>query len=251
MAVIELLKHFSWTWVGIFTTDDDAGDKEKDILTKYMISYGICVEFTYQLGIETLTDRMSFKAIEDTAAIFKNSTSKVIVICGSYVYINAVFSLYDGFADDKTFIFPPIWVSRSSVHLLPITAINGSLAVELYPLSLPDKEHFFDGIDKMNSTNNSPGSQYFLTIAKCLSANRGKSKIVCKTTPDKAEKYPNMDGFVNQGVTPRIYYAVENLAKALHNMQLLRKEKSDDKRHHYYKHQVEVTSYLQFKEIFF
>ncbi|XP_077334757.1 taste receptor type 1 member 3-like isoform X1 [Lithobates pipiens] len=248
LAVIELLKYFGWTWVGIFTTDDDAGDKEREILTKYMISHGICVEFTYKLGIETLTDDMSFKALEASAAVFKNSTSKVIVVCGSYVYINAVFSIFNSFVSDKTFIFPPIWVSRSSVHLLPIPAINGSLAVELYPLSLPDKEHFFDGIDKMNSTNNSPGSHYFLTIAKCLSANRGKSKIVCETTSGTGEKYPNMDGFVNQGVTPRIYYAVENLAKALHNMQLLRKGKSDNKRRHYYKHQVEVTSYLQFKK---
>ncbi|XP_040214403.1 vomeronasal type-2 receptor 26-like [Rana temporaria] len=245
LAVIELLKHFGWTWVGIFTTDDDAGDKEKYILTKYMISHGICVEFTFKLGIETITDDMTFKALEESAAILKNSTSKVIVVCGSYVYINAVFTLFDSLASEKTFIFPPIWVSRSSVHLLPLTTINGSLAVELYPLFLPDKEHFFDGIDKMNSTNNSPGSWYFLTIAKCLSANRGKSKIVCETAPMQVERFPNMDGFVNQGVTPRIYYAVENLAKALHNMQLFPKGKSDDRRHHYYKHQL----YSLLKEI--
>ncbi|XP_040214397.1 vomeronasal type-2 receptor 26-like [Rana temporaria] len=238
LAVIELLKHFGWTWVGIFTTDDDAGDKEREILTKYMISHGICVEFTFKLGLETLNDDTSLKTLEVTAAILKNSTSKVIVVCGSYVYINAIFSILDSFVSDKTFIFPPIWVSRSSVHLIPLTAINGNLAVELYPLSLPDKEHFFDGIDKMNSTNNSSGSLYFLTVAKCLSANRGKSQIECKIDNKQEEIYPNIDDFVNQGVAPRIYYAVENLAKALHNMQLFPKGKSDDRRHHYYKHQL-------------
>ncbi|XP_018422360.1 PREDICTED: vomeronasal type-2 receptor 26-like [Nanorana parkeri] len=80
LAVTQLLKHFGWTWVGIFTTNDDAGDKERDILTKYMSSYVICVEYTILFGVDTINDEMFDKTYETTAAIVKKSTSKVIVV---------------------------------------------------------------------------------------------------------------------------------------------------------------------------
>ncbi|XP_077334591.1 vomeronasal type-2 receptor 116-like [Lithobates pipiens] len=242
LAIIKLLKHFGWTWVGIFRTKDDAGEKETEILTNYMNSEGICVAFTVSFGLDLFNDDGLGRHIEANTLIIKKSTAKVIVVCGSYVYINLVFCIYKDVVYDKTFIFPPVWVSSSSVNILPMVGINGSLAVELYPLTLPDKENLFDGIDKMNSTSNSSsGSRYFLTIAKCLSANREKKKIFCKMIKigsQISETFPNINSFLNQGVSPRIYYAVEALAKALHNRHLFLKDNSDYKNHHYYKHQI-------------
>ncbi|XP_066430844.1 vomeronasal type-2 receptor 26-like [Eleutherodactylus coqui] len=36
MAISELLEHFGWTWVGILVSDDETGENELLILTKYM-----------------------------------------------------------------------------------------------------------------------------------------------------------------------------------------------------------------------
>ncbi|XP_066430818.1 vomeronasal type-2 receptor 26-like [Eleutherodactylus coqui] len=56
MAISELLEHFSWTWVGIILSDDEAGENELLILTKYMRERGICVAFTIKLTLETKYD---------------------------------------------------------------------------------------------------------------------------------------------------------------------------------------------------
>ncbi|XP_053312109.1 vomeronasal type-2 receptor 26-like [Spea bombifrons] len=59
LIIAKILKFFGWTWIGILASDDDAGEKESLILTKYMAQYGICAAFTIKLNIGFLQQKKS------------------------------------------------------------------------------------------------------------------------------------------------------------------------------------------------
>ncbi|XP_077334216.1 vomeronasal type-2 receptor 26-like [Lithobates pipiens] len=76
-AIVKLMKHFGWTWVGIFTTKDDAGEKETYTLTKYMNSNGICVEYNILFGLGTVNEDKSVeKIVQENIAIIQNLLRK-------------------------------------------------------------------------------------------------------------------------------------------------------------------------------
>ncbi|XP_018429903.1 PREDICTED: vomeronasal type-2 receptor 26-like, partial [Nanorana parkeri] len=80
MAVIRLLKYFGWTWVGILASEDDAGDKDKEIITKYMKNNGICVEFTLSLGPYIYKDPVHEQpAVKHGISVMEASSAKVPV----------------------------------------------------------------------------------------------------------------------------------------------------------------------------
>lgn len=249
MAVIKLLKHFSWTWVGIFASQDDAGEKDKEILIKYMKSNGICVEYSVSFW-STLNDNINVEQIIDNVhVVIKNSSAKVIVLCGSFIsnLLFLHFFIDNNAIDDKTFIVPPLR-SLSSTRYNPHTFFNGSLVLDLYPLFIPNKEHFFDRIDKTYTLYNSSDSIYFLSIAKCMSENKENrnNTILCLLTyygSLEEEMYPNLFNILDQGLSPRIYYAVEAMAKALHDINLFYKGKLYNKHPHYYRHKVQYTAF--------
>ncbi|XP_072263006.1 vomeronasal type-2 receptor 26-like [Pyxicephalus adspersus] len=49
LAITKLLKHFGWTWIGVITSDDDAGEKQIQELRKQTADHGICIEYTISL----------------------------------------------------------------------------------------------------------------------------------------------------------------------------------------------------------
>ncbi|XP_077334210.1 vomeronasal type-2 receptor 26-like [Lithobates pipiens] len=241
MTIVKLLKLFGWTWVGILASEDDEGDKVRDMLTKYLNSNGICVEFTISIGRHMYINKIEngYKLLNSITTMNK-STAKVIVVCGSYLSDNTLIWYSDVFYN-KTFIFPPLW-SPSPSLVTPMDVFNGSLAVELHPLIFPDKDIFFDEADKIKSLNNVTESLHLLLLARCMSANKDNknSSILCPEFHNTSfyEFYPNLSNFVHQGTPSRIYYAVKAMAEALHDMNQFYKAKYDNKQHHYYRHKL-------------
>ncbi|XP_077334754.1 vomeronasal type-2 receptor 1-like [Lithobates pipiens] len=247
MTIVKLLKQFGWTWVGILASKDDEGDTVRDIFTNYLNSNGICVEFTITIGPYMRISKINGKhQLLDIIATVNKSIAKVIVVCGSYVSDHILFLYHLAFYN-KTFIFPPLWSPSPSLYT-PMDAFNGSLAVEIHPLIFPDKENFFDGTDKIKCLNNITDSLNHLSLARCMSANKENknSSILCPAFYDTSiyEFYPNLFHCVLQGTPPQIYYAVEAMAKALHDMNQFYKGKSYAKQHHYYRHKVEYITFF-------
>ncbi|KAM5191975.1 vomeronasal type-2 receptor 26-like [Mantella aurantiaca] len=51
LAIVKLLIHFRWTWIGVIASDDDAGDKQNQELRKVADSYNICIEFSIKIPV--------------------------------------------------------------------------------------------------------------------------------------------------------------------------------------------------------
>ncbi|XP_075115503.1 vomeronasal type-2 receptor 26-like [Leptodactylus fuscus] len=145
MAVTELLEHFGWTWVGILVADDDAGEKELQILRKYMRERGICVAYTAKY-----TDQRYNIEYNQILQVLHNPQVRVIILCGTFTYMLVHMIENLGFVFlDKTFILPPsmAFSSVSSYNWFP--DFNRSLVVDFSSQSFQGMEDFLKSYKKL------------------------------------------------------------------------------------------------------
>ncbi|KAM3937006.1 vomeronasal type-2 receptor 26-like [Leptodactylus fuscus] len=217
MVVTELLEHFGWTWVGILVSDDDYGEKELQILTKYLRERGICVAFTIKL---TKTNAEYKK----TSHAINNPQVRVIILCGTFsvnVISLPVFT-------DRTLILPPSWAFNYYITDIQYSEFHGSLAIDI--LSQP----FLEVEDFVKSYRKLPKiifyESFWKKIEPIIRNKKTDSFITINYTDEDLNEsvmdiVPSLRFRLTSGVSQRLYEAVEVLAKALHEMFLLIKDK--------------------------
>ncbi|XP_073439473.1 vomeronasal type-2 receptor 26-like [Dendrobates tinctorius] len=220
MVITKLLKHFGWTWVGILVSDDDNGENELQILTKLMREHGICVAFTIKL--KTAID------LYNILPIFKHREVSIIIICGTFSYEFDIIGRLTFLFIDKTFIFPPFWVSSYFIRDEDFPLLNGSLAVDISSQTFPGVEDIVKNYTKIHTITK---NKEFWKILDSLLDNGDKDSFVSVkwTVDDDIDSIefivPSIRNYLSSGFSPRLYYAVEVLAKALHEMFLFVKDK--------------------------
>ncbi|XP_072007016.1 vomeronasal type-2 receptor 26-like [Engystomops pustulosus] len=218
MVIIEMLKYFGWTWVGILVSDDDDGEKELQILTKYMRENGICAAYTIKL-------REDDPKYDPNNAI-TNPQVRIIIMCGTST-VNAMVFLFVYTSEilNKTLIFPPSWASGSIIVGNQYSIFNGSLGVDF---SSPP----FPGIDDLIKNYKKLPNIYLDDLHWTFPVEREANQDLVSVrhgTPWANSSYmvtqPSMRYYIKSGVSPRLYEAVEILAKSLHEMFLHIKDK--------------------------
>ncbi|KAG8453117.1 hypothetical protein GDO86_004800 [Hymenochirus boettgeri] len=134
-AVIQLLKHFGWTWVGILTTDDDASKRASEDLKDQIIMNGMCVEFVYH-GYRW-----------DVRSLISKASAKVVIVSTSgksfYKELGGLGYYRKDQPMGKTWIF-----TSASLHdeTFPVTKnlemLNGSLIFSLIKRKIPGLKEF-------------------------------------------------------------------------------------------------------------
>ncbi|XP_053312104.1 G-protein coupled receptor family C group 6 member A-like [Spea bombifrons] len=87
--ISDLLKHFGWTWVGIFTSNDDGGNQQSLILTKYLNDQGICPKMSLDMpGLpeespapKKATSKTKHFAFKNCKVIMSDDTRKFCSSC--------------------------------------------------------------------------------------------------------------------------------------------------------------------------
>ncbi|CAH2299358.1 Hypothetical predicted protein, partial [Pelobates cultripes] len=240
--ICQLLKHFGWTWVGIVSSYDDTGETEELALKKYMAYYGICMAFKLKLNNYALSHAPE-KTMRQVEAV-QNTSANVIIVFGSanYIVLKTLLIGRDIFKD-KTFVFPPSWVSNEILRDHFINIFDGSLYIELYPLPLPDSGYFFEYIRPSKRPNDKLLENIWISELKCLSPNASKNRFyetVYKTTLINCTgKDPSINAKENlhRGVTPRVYFAVLAMCSALQRY-LKRHFLSNNIQIYNYRHQI-------------
>ncbi|OCT57490.1 hypothetical protein XELAEV_18003474mg [Xenopus laevis] len=122
-AITQLLKYFGWTWVGIITSDDINGDRAYQLLTKYLSSEGICIDFTIKIRYEDF-----HKHYPLCKEIIQRSSTSVVIFCG-IMRMETAENLHElsDLLSEKTFIFPSNWLYYSLALGHVLTLFNGSL----------------------------------------------------------------------------------------------------------------------------
>ncbi|XP_075042356.1 vomeronasal type-2 receptor 26-like [Mixophyes fleayi] len=134
-AIIALLKHFGWMWVGIIYPEDDSSINAVKIIKNMIVENGGCIEFTKL--VPAIND-YSPERIKDIAQTIEKSTANVILIYGSknnvyYLELNAHISHIPG----KVWIH----VAESSFRMFNTvndTVVNGSLRFIMHKKENPE-----------------------------------------------------------------------------------------------------------------
>ncbi|XP_075182564.1 vomeronasal type-2 receptor 26-like [Anomaloglossus baeobatrachus] len=139
----KLIEHFRWTWVGIITSNDDSGERESDLLYRFLTHFQVCVAFILRGSvIKDDSERAAHKLVERLAV-------KVVILCGTYhdLIFNPSVSKW---LNNVTIILTPPWGPNIVLIEKYPEIFNGSLSLDPISKRNAQLKHFIDGFCPAN-----------------------------------------------------------------------------------------------------
>ncbi|XP_056408585.1 vomeronasal type-2 receptor 26-like [Hyla sarda] len=209
IVITKLLKHFDWTWVGISVSDDDAGENELQIQTKYMREHGICVAYTITLSEKKVLNN------EQILQTLKNPKVSVIIMCGTYSENGVQLVISDEFLLlNKTLILPPSWAFTQVTAECQYTEFNLSLAVDFSSQHSLELENFVKNYRKLPNIYN---DETFWTEIDLIAINGDKDALISCNGLDEMDNVtykftlPSLRKYLSSGVSPSSYVVIQIL----------------------------------------
>ncbi|XP_053305121.1 vomeronasal type-2 receptor 1-like [Spea bombifrons] len=178
-AIVKLLKHFGWNWVGILASDDDVGERQTLELKNLGERHGVCFEFTLKMPPPHPQDRI--KVIERQKVILKKATSKIIILTGTvygeglYLYLKE----YPIF-QTRTYIMPASWnliLHMDKSHQFPF---DGGLAFARPTCYHQQLQSFLENISPSNRPNDLLLEYIRLFYFRCLTSDSRWNKFMAR-----------------------------------------------------------------------
>ncbi|XP_069832214.1 vomeronasal type-2 receptor 26-like [Dendropsophus ebraccatus] len=240
-AILKLLKHFSWSWVGIVTSEDDSGIKESQTLTSFLNSHDICVEFTTKIASKRLFEgderiRTEHFINQMNKKTISNSSSNIILICGTVsFYMASTLMLPDYVLRTKTFILPPSWFANNELVEQVSQAFNCCLGF-LYtmdarieynrkilkdPYETGEMTQFIMNVHPSKFPDDKMLEDVWMTYYHCLSTNPYKNRAFQFYYKGKLFNCSGDEDIIGIPYSlfnirsPAVYYAVLSMAYAL------------------------------------
>nr|XP_034991197.1 vomeronasal type-2 receptor 26-like [Zootoca vivipara] len=240
LGIVKLLLHFQWTWVGIFTSDDDKGESFVQLLIPKLSQNGICLGFTDRTPALTdfsqLLDR--YQAEADRLCLVNDTKVKTIIVFSETMSILRLIYLLYQVERDKTAetSLGRVWIMTAQWDF-PAVQFHRSWSIEVFQGAMSFAVH----------TNQIEGFQIFLQSLNPHSLNRdgfikdfwqqafdcllSDSQVAAESdgTCTGKEKLGSLSGpFFEMSMTSQsysIYNAVYVIAHALHAMYSLNHKK--------------------------
>ncbi|OCT99149.1 hypothetical protein XELAEV_18004939mg [Xenopus laevis] len=222
----KLLKHFGWTWIGILRVDDYGGEKEHQLLTNYLSSDGICVEFTIKLRSVLETDEQIMRYKE----IIKKSSSRVFVLCGTIITgaIETLRSFINEF-DSRTVVVS--YSISANYHIMDyaLEIFNGSLGMTQRIPSFIDIPIMKDYLEKFRPSKFPEDKlleDIWMQYHSCMSKDKNKNNLYEQvyglplyncTGKESIMKVRHFDYTL---YSPHVGFAAEIMAYAIYDMQM-------------------------------
>ncbi|XP_051013211.1 vomeronasal type-2 receptor 1-like [Acomys russatus] len=110
-AMVSLIKHFGWVWVGAIAADDDYGKYGVKAFKEKMESANLCVAFS-----ETIPKIYSNEKMQKAVKAIKSSTAKVIVLFTSDIDLSPfVLEMVHHNITDRTWIASEAWITSALI----------------------------------------------------------------------------------------------------------------------------------------
>ncbi|XP_018095685.2 vomeronasal type-2 receptor 26 [Xenopus laevis] len=246
----KLLRHFGWTWVGVITSDDISGEREHQMLAKYLSREGICIEFSLRINMNNLN---YFQKTKDNEIIQESSTS-VIILCGTVSMLFIVRIDMDpdkrGF-QEKTLILSSSWGSMEAILYYDPKLFNCSLVLVPeyhYDLDTPEMGSFLQNSHPSNYPEDKLLEDIWMIYFNCLSEDKKKNDLYQYIYPELhlhnctgKERITDLHYFRGKYNSLQVHLAVDMMSRALHDMNMKLNKKSEEKRQmDIYKHQLHL-----------
>ncbi|XP_053216387.1 vomeronasal type-2 receptor 26-like [Podarcis raffonei] len=157
-GIVHLLRHFGWTWVGLFAADDDSAEKFLQTLEALFSQHGICSAFTLRLPAQAHWDDLD--GIMDIFSIihiyFKDYGTNVCIINGeslTLAWLRACITLQNpGNVEMPSFV--KVWIMTTQIDFLAtgiqrnwgFQLFQGAISFTIRTKELPEFEKFIQSI---------------------------------------------------------------------------------------------------------
>ncbi|KAG2462790.1 CASR protein, partial [Polypterus senegalus] len=217
-AIVHILKHYNWTWVGIVGIDDDYGFYAIDSLNKEVKKFG-CVAFSETFKV---TDSAKLTYI---AKVIKQSTATVIVAflikAAATVFVNEI---------SKHNITGKQWIASDSWSAFHMFASNekfgifgGTLGIAVRRGDIPNLDKFLLSTRPTSDPENMLINKLWEELFECrfptnsTSSDSSGTKI-CTGSEDIASTKTDYTDVTDLRTSYNVYKAVYSLAHSLHNL---------------------------------
>nr|XP_028560232.1 vomeronasal type-2 receptor 26-like [Podarcis muralis] len=160
-AIVQLLLHFKWTWVGLFVSDDDDGETFLQILTPLLAHNGICVAFSHR--VENLK-RDSEKDVSKIGLLLLRDVN-VLVVSGNSRSLWNLITKIEHAEFFKTDNFAKVWIitarwdfTQQRFFRFPTATFSGTLYFSAHRDPVPEFHDFLKNIKP------DPSLMHFLCI---------------------------------------------------------------------------------------
>ncbi|KAM3920255.1 vomeronasal type-2 receptor 26-like [Leptodactylus fuscus] len=242
-VICHFLNYFGWNWVGIITSDDDAGEKEVSLLTKVLARHEICVEFVIKGRYSQLRHE---KNIEEDIDVLDKSSAEVIILCGTplQIFTEYLHEIVD-LIHKKTLIFNPELSPNWKYYGEPYAQIiNLSLSFFLRQEDGPDIENNYKSPHPFKYPKDSMTVALMFITYNVTSLKEVEDKMY-ETHFQKQNETGELDELLHVDFGKlkfQVYSAVLSLAMALNNMYNYHGHPNTDQ---LYQHRHKLKKYVE------
>ncbi|XP_032754184.1 vomeronasal type-2 receptor 1-like [Rattus rattus] len=194
-AIVNLIRHFGWVWVGAIATDDDYGKHGVKSLRKKMELSNLCMAFS-----ETIPKVYSNEKMQIAVNEVKKSTAKVIVLYATDIHLSPfVLEVVHHNITDRTWIASEAWITSALIakpEYFPY--FGGTIGLAVPRSVIPGLKEFLYDVHPSKDPNDLLTIEFWQTAFNC-------------TWPNSSVPY-NVDHRVNMtGKEDRLYAMSDQL----------------------------------------
>ncbi|XP_067275403.1 extracellular calcium-sensing receptor-like [Pseudorasbora parva] len=220
-AMVQILRHFGWTWVGLIYSDDDYGIYAAQSFQQEMQLFGHCVAFS-----EILPHDNNHRDIQHIMGVIQASTARVVVVFSTSSFLlplmdEVVLQNMTG----RQWIASEAWATSPVYHTPRFTPfLRGTLGIDVRRGQIQGLQDFLLHLCPSNDPKNNMLKIFWENMFECTFESGDKEtdaeqvKKVCTGQEDlNTTDTPYTDVSGLRGAY-NVYKAVYALAHALHDL---------------------------------
>ncbi|XP_056334572.1 extracellular calcium-sensing receptor-like [Danio aesculapii] len=215
-AMVQILRHFEWTWVGLLYSDDDYGINAALSFHQDVQQFGGCVAFS-----EILPNDNNQMAVQHIVRVIQISTAKVVVVFSTSSYLLPVVDeMLLKNITGRQWIASEAW-STSPVLLTPRLryVLGGTLGIAIRRGEIEGLDNFLLRLRTDNFSQNSMVRIFWENMFECkFDTGGGLRAKMCSGQEDLRSKYTPYTDVSELRASYNVYKAVYALAYALHDL---------------------------------
>ncbi|XP_069053542.1 extracellular calcium-sensing receptor-like [Lepisosteus oculatus] len=216
-AMVQIIKHYGWTWVGVIASSDDYGQSAVKSFTEQIAHFG-CISFS-----ETLPSVNSKARILEIVKTIRRSTARVIVVFSPGAHFDPlVEEIVLQNITDRQWIASEAWTTSTVIQSKEnFHSFGGTIGIAIRRGEIPGLETFLLQIQPTSNSNNNLLRQFWENIFDCkfqAKSNDLESNKICSGTEDIKSTKTSYSDVSELRASYNVYKAVYALAHSLHNL---------------------------------
>ncbi|KAH0626203.1 hypothetical protein JD844_001040 [Phrynosoma platyrhinos] len=234
MGIIQLLKHFGWTWVGFFIADDDSGDQFLQVMETLFSHNEICSAFTQRFPQH---GRVFERQDSNFMKVKVDHKVRVFLMHGDAMMIMWMITFHSLLLSDEmgTVYLGKLWITTAQIEFI-VTGVTKRLDIPMFKDIISFAVHSKEPLGFQKYLQNIKSSHieggdflhlFWEQVFDCSVPNPEKpmeTDNIC-TWEEKLENVPKSVFEMDMtGHSYSIYNAVYTVAHALHAMEICKRK---------------------------